>query len=63
MYSTHLKNLIKLVLNIADTGEGRQSRQHLSKDTPNAPHIEGGGVVGGAQQDVWRPIPQCHHLM
>jgi len=27
------------------------------------PHVQAGGVVGGSQQDIWRPVPQGHHLI
>ncbi len=27
------------------------------------PHVQAGGVVCGSQQDIWRPVPQGHHLI
>ena len=27
------------------------------------PHVEAGGVVGGAQEDIWGSVPQGHYLV
>ena len=36
---------------------------HLDEDAGHAPDVEGGVVVGGAEEDVGRPVPQGHHLV
>ena len=44
-------------------GEERAAAGHLVENASHAPHINGGGVLGGAQQHVRRPVPQRHHLV
>ena len=44
-------------------GEERTAAGHLVENAAHAPHINGGGVLGGAQQHVRRPVPQRHHLV
>ena len=41
----------------------RPARGHLVENAAHTPHIDGGGVLGGAEQDVRRPVPQGHHLV
>ena len=43
--------------------EERSARSHLVENAAHAPHINRGGVLGGAQQHVRRPVPEGHHLI
>ena len=43
--------------------EERPARGHLVENATDAPHINGGGVLGGAQEDVRRAVPQRHNLV
>ena len=36
---------------------------HLDEDAADAPDVERGVVVGGAEEDVGRAVPQRHHLV
>lgn len=36
---------------------------HLSKDGSQTPHVHSSAVVLGTQQNLWRTIPQCDHLV
>ena len=36
---------------------------HFDENTPHRPHIYCGGVIGSAQQNFWRAVPQRDHLM
>lgn len=58
----HLEDQVQLVL---DCGAGEQgpTTGHLVENASHAPHINGGGVLGGAQQHVRRPVPEGHHLV
>ena len=55
--------LVQLVVDVPDAGEARLSVVHLDEDAPDAPDVERGVVVGGAEEDVGRPVPQRHHLV
>ena len=59
---THLEDQVQLVLDCG-AGEQRPTAGHLVENASHAPHINGGGVLGGAQQHVRRPVPQRHHLV
>ena len=58
----HLEDKMKLILH-RGAWEERSARGHLVENAANPPHINGGGVLGGAKQDVGRPVPQGHHLV
>lgn len=45
---SYFEYLVQLVVGFPDAGEGGHSSDHLDEDAANAPHVEGGGVVGGA---------------
>ena len=36
---------------------------HFDENTPHRPHIYCGGVIGSAQQNFWRAVPQRDNLM
>ena len=59
---TYLEYQVQLVLN-GRTREKRTSGGHFVENAAHAPHINGGGVLGGAQQHVRRPVPEGHHLV
>lgn len=59
----HPEYLVQLVEDIPDTWEAGVAVQHLYQDTAGTPDIETGGVVGGAEQDVRRAVPERDHLM
>ena len=59
---TYLEYQVQLVLN-GRTREKRTSGGHFVENAAHAPHINGGGVLGGAQQHVRRPVPERHHLV
>ena len=61
-YISNLKDEMKLIL-YCRTWEEWSSAGHLVENAAHAPHINGGGVLGGAQQHVRRPVPQRHHLV
>ena len=58
----YLEYEMELVLDCG-AREERPARGHLVENATDAPHINGGGVLGGAQQHVRRPVPQRHHLV
>mmetsp|Transcript_6969 Transcript_6969/g.11900 ORF Transcript_6969/g.11900 Transcript_6969/m.11900 type:complete len:480 (+) Transcript_6969:118-1557(+) len=39
----------------------RLTGDELRKDAPDAPHVDRGGVLAGAQEQLGRPVPQRHH--
>jgi hypothetical protein len=41
----------------------RLAQHNLRQHTPQTPHINGLGVVTGAQQDFWSPVPPCGHTL
>ena len=43
--------------------EERPARGHLVENASDAPHVDGRGVLGGAEQHVGRAVPQRHHLV
>jgi hypothetical protein len=69
---------VQLVLD-RGAGEEGPARGHLVENAAHAPpvakglgegcevcgslHVDRCGVLGGAKQHVWRPVPQCHHLV
>lgn len=63
MFMSYFEYLVQLIVRFPNTGEGGHSGDHLDEDAADAPHVEWGGVVGGAQQDVGRAVPQRHNLM
>ena len=46
---------------LVQSGEQRLPAHQLSKDAAAGPDVHRGGV-GGAQQHLGCPVPQCHHL-
>lgn len=56
-----LENFEDLV-NVAATGEERDSGNHLRKDTSYAPHIHRGGIAIGPQQQLGRTVPKSYYL-
>ena len=44
---------------VLDLGPGKQglATNHLIEDAANATHVNVGGVVGGAEQNIRRPVP------
>ena len=52
-----LAELVYLVL----AGEERLPEVELCQDTATAPDVDRGGV-GGTQEDLRAPVPECHHL-
>ena len=53
---------MELVLD-GGSGEKGPSRGHLVENASDAPHVDGGGVLGGAEEDVGRAVPQRHNLV
>ncbi len=43
--------------------EQGSSRGHLVENATDAPHVDGGRVLGRAQQDVGRPVPEGDHFV
>ena len=43
--------------------EERPAARHLVEDAADAPHVDGRGVLGGAEQHVRRAVPQRHNLV
>ncbi len=43
--------------------EKRSTRGHLVKDAAHPPHVNGRGVLGGSEEDIRRPVPQCHNFV
>ena len=35
---------------------------HLDEDAGDAPDVKRAGIAMGAQQHLWSPVPQSHHL-
>ena len=53
---------MQLVLDCGAREQG-PATGHLVENAAHAPHINGGGVLGGAQQHVRRSVPEGHHLV
>ena len=53
---------MKLILHSGSRKE-RSARGHLVENAANSPHINRGGILGGSQEDIWRPVPQGHNLV
>ena len=58
----HLEDQMKFILH-GRAGKQRPAGGHLVENAADPPHINGGGVLGGAQEDVWRSVPQRHNLV
>ena len=58
----HLEDQVELVLH-GGAREERPAGGHLVENAAHSPHINGGGVLGGAQQDVRGAVPERHHLI
>ena len=43
--------------------EERSSGGHFVENATHAPHVDGGRIVDGAQQDVRRPVPKGYHFV
>mmetsp|Transcript_56948 Transcript_56948/g.180181 ORF Transcript_56948/g.180181 Transcript_56948/m.180181 type:complete len:344 (+) Transcript_56948:281-1312(+) len=54
---------VQELLQLRVAREERGLARHLRKDAPHAPHVHGGGVVGGAEQDLGGAVPQGHDLV
>ena len=61
-HDSHLEDQVQLVLDCGARKQGAPAG-HLVENAAHAPHINGGGVLGGAQQHVRRPVPEGHHLV
>ena len=61
--SVTLTHLVQLVVDVPDAGEARLSVVHLDEDAADAPDVERGVVVGRAEEDVGRAVPQGHNLV
>lgn len=48
MFMSYFEYLVQLIVRFPDTGESGHSGDHLDEDAADAPHVEWGGVVGGA---------------
>lgn len=44
-------------------GEERSAGGHLVENAAHAPHVDGGGVLRGAEEDVGGPVPEGHDLV
>lgn len=55
-------DLLQLLRLVRLSGERRRPLQHLYEDAARPPHVQSGGVLRGAQQDVGGAVPQRHHL-
>lgn len=53
---------MKLILDCR-AREQRSTRGHFVENASDPPHINGGGVLRGAQEDIWRSVPEGHHLV
>lgn len=42
--------------------ESQGGPYHLSKDASQAPDVDSCGVELAAQEDLWSPVPERHHL-
>ena len=53
---------MKLILH-SWSREERSARGHLVENAANSPHINRGGILCGAQEDVRGAVPQGHNLI
>jgi len=60
--ATSLEYLEQLI-DVGPTSKQRNAGRHLGKDTPHGPHIDGGRIAIGTQEQLRRPIPQCDDLI
>ena len=59
---THLEDEMEFILD-GGSREERSARGHLVENAANPPHINGGGILGGAQEHVRRSVPKGHNLI
>ena len=52
----------KELVNLGISVKERTLVDHLDKDAGYAPNVDGAGVTLGAKQNLWRSVPQSHHL-
>ena len=60
--TTHLEDEMKFILD-SWSGEERSTRGHLVENAANPPHINRGGVLSGAEENIRRSVPQGHNLI
>ena len=51
-----------LIVHVTAREERPPSVSELGEDAASAPHVDAGRVEFGPEQDVGRPVPECHHL-
>lgn len=52
-----------MIVGVPDTGKYGHARDHLHEDAAHPPHVQWGGVLCAAEEDVWRTIPQGDYLV
>ena len=57
-----LEDPLQLVVHVG-AGEERPAGGHLVENAADAPHVDGGGVLRGAEEDVRGPVPEGDHLV
>ena len=62
IFYNHLEDEMQLVLD-GRAGEERPAGGHLVENAADAPHVDGGGVLRGAEEDVRGPVPEGDHLV
>ncbi len=56
---------LEYVEELLELGVARKERllaDHLCKNAPDAPHVDGRGVVSAAEKNLGRPIPKGNDL-
>jgi hypothetical protein len=56
------EDFLELIV-VGRTGKKRPARVHLRHDAAGGPDVDAGIVGAGAEEDVWRPVPQRHDLV
>lgn len=59
----YLKDFVQLIVGVPDAGKYGHASDHLHEDAAHPPHVQRGGVLRAAEEDVGRPVPQGDHLV
>lgn len=51
------------LVHVVASGEERLAVDELHEDAANGPDVDGGGVVGGVEQQLGRAVPPGHHVL
>ena len=50
-------------MHVVASGEERLAVGELHEDAADGPDVDGGGVVGGVEQQLRGAVPPCHHVL